>query len=135
MRELDDIIVRSRVGVASESGAEVIENVAKLAPLKQTTISRTYFVPVSRSRGKFDKEYFEKIQTNSYYAYTRRYDETIRAQELADPSELINLYQYLLKYAPPRREYSSLTKQLSNKFGKLEIPPSVFYLFATRQFR
>jgi cobaltochelatase CobT len=126
MKEIDDIIVSSQSVRALESEAELIEPTAA-APVKQNTSTSSYSIPTARSQGTFDKKHFEKIQTSSYYAYTRRYDETVRAQELSDPSELMRLYKYINKLSPSAGEYSSLTKQLSGQIGKLGTPPSISF--------
>lgn len=126
MQQLDAIIVKSRPGDKVETQAVLIERAVQAEPAVSKSSAETYFVPEVRSSDSLDIKKHKSISKNDYYVYTRRYDEAVRAQELAEPGELMRLYRYLSR-ATSKYEIGAnkvLTK-ITNQIMNMATPPSI----------
>lgn len=78
----------------------------------------------ARPKGSFDKKKWNNARFPAYYAYTKRFDEVVNAEELADAAELSRLYSYLSSLASPLKEkYSSRLASRLSQF-QLSVPSS-----------
>jgi cobaltochelatase CobT len=67
-----------------------------------------------------------KTRSASYYAYTKRFDEIIDANDLADPEELLKLHEYLIKAADIlRKNHGDSLDLLLSRFSPKEDIPSL----------
>jgi cobalamin biosynthesis protein CobT len=67
----------------------------------------------------------EIAQKNSYYVYTKKLDEIVRAQELATPSELTHLKRWLIAAMPEDGSYDKRIAQISDRLNLITEPPSI----------
>lgn len=118
MQQLEAIIAASQSNTERKTDPALIDIAVRTQFVQPTVQTDSYSIPQARSKGAFNEDLFKKVQMNSYYVYTRKFDETIRAQELAEPGELMRLYRYLLKNSRAERGHSSLTQQLSGTISK-----------------
>lgn len=123
MKQLDAIISQEKA--ATDLEATAIESEAK-GDIKDTVdVSATYYVPEARSEGKFDDAQYARALKNPYRVYTRRFDEVVSAQDLAEPGDLMRLYRFLVKSSPSDAAYESYTRQISNWVARMDDPPSI----------
>jgi cobaltochelatase CobT len=105
IRELDEITKAAQKSTMTP----VVVETKQLVEVKEQSVEGkfedvvvktddAYELPEARPVGEFDKKHFAAVTSSySYYAYTRRFDETVRAADLADDSELLRLYEYLAR--------------------------------------
>jgi hypothetical protein len=81
-------------------------------------------VPELKPRIKASKDAAAKTKTAPYYAFTKRYDETVEASDLAENAELLKLHAYLVTFSDALRKLhdQNLTKLLSRFVPKKESP-------------
>jgi cobaltochelatase CobT len=125
MRELDAIIAKSTS--IEPKGREILEiDITTTGLIEATPTDTTYVLPEARPGPIFDRQVFDEVRKNPYYAYSRRFDETINASELAEPGELMKLFRFVSKAAARSEDYyDSLTRQLSNRIKRLPEAPSI----------
>jgi cobaltochelatase CobT len=76
----------------------------------------SYEIAEINPTGKVDQETRKIVVAKPYYAFTRRFDEVVDAAALADKAELLNLYNYVSKFAAALKEIHGpkLTAKLSD---------------------
>jgi cobaltochelatase CobT len=125
MEEIDAIIIQSQAGGKGDSEAALIESAASTQIHDEYVVADTYSVPEARLPVMLDTQHLAEALAQPYYAYTRQFDETVKAQELSEPGELMRLYNYLVRNASSEFQYRSFTKQISNRFRLADSPPSI----------
>jgi len=85
---------------------ELLEKIIE-SPTPAISPGPGYEIPEVNPFAGSSKSSSELAQTNSYHAYTTRFDEIIEASELADQAELLGLYKHI----------SSLSASFKKRFG------------------
>ena len=92
---------------------------------KKTTIADVMrdsklLVPEARSLGELDAEHLDMVRNEAYYAYTKRFDEVVRAAELATTGEAMQLYQLVSKHAAEiQSKYKKKISGFARKLSKI----------------
>ena len=84
---------------------------------EQTDVPADYEVEEARPTDRFDPNIWNVVSLHPYYAYTKKYDEVVKAGELADRAELMRLQGYLSSFVSAMKKmYDARLSQMLSRF-------------------